>query len=207
MTALEALNLAAPLSDTYSAVEQRLLVAVARQLTLNDNHALNEVSKWQIKQLAQLGMLRKDAARIISAGTKGVPADFADTVQQAITATLAEDGLVDMWENEGFSESAKQAIKHYRRQAQDVYNQVNTVMKYKAESTFVRAVNSVADKWTAEMRRNQPEIADKQGVLDILNSNTASVVSGSTARTKAVRNTIHEMAQRGIPAFVDKAGR
>lgn len=226
MTALDALNLAAPLSDTYSAVEQRLLVAIARQLTLNDNHALNEVSKWQIKQLANMGMLRKDAARIIAAGTKGVPADFADTVQQAIAATLAEDGLVDMWENEGFSESAKNAIKHYRRQAQDVYNQVNTVMKYKAESTFVRAVNSVADKWqvlrnkeladsekgdflrkTAEMRRNQPEIADKQGVLDILNSNTASVVSGSTARTKAVRNTIHEMAQRGIPAFVDKAGR
>lgn len=52
MTALDALNLAAPLADTYSAVEQRLLVAVARQLTLNDNHALNEVSKWQIKQLA-----------------------------------------------------------------------------------------------------------------------------------------------------------
>ena len=207
MTALDALNLSAPLADTYSAVEQRLLVAVARQLTLNDNHALNEVSKWQIKQLANMGMLRKDAARIIAAGTKGVPADFADTVQQAIAATLAEDGLVDMWENEGFSESAKQAIKHYRRQAQDVYNQVNTVMKYKAESTFVRAVNSVADKWTAEMRRNQPEIADKQDVLDILNSNTASVVSGSTARTKAVRNTIHEMAQRGIPAFVDKAGR
>lgn len=207
MTALDALNLAAPLADTYTAVEQRLMVAIARQLTLNDNHALNEVSKWQIKQLAQLGMLRRDAARIIAAGTKGVPADFADTVQQAITAALAEDGLGDMWENEGFSESAKQAVKHYRQQAQDVYNQVNTVMKYKAESTFVRAVNSVADKWTAEMRRNQPEIADKQGVLDILNSNTASVVSGSTARTKAVRNTIHEMAQRGIPAFVDRAGR
>ena len=207
MTALEALNLAAPLADTYSAVEQRLLVAVARQLTLNDTHELNEVSKWQIKQLANMGMLRKDAARIIASGTKGVPADFADTIQQAITATLAEDGLVDMWENEGFSESAKNAIKHYRRQAQDVYNQVNTVMKYKAESTFVRAVNSVADKWTAEMRRQQAEIADKQGVLDILNSNTASVVSGSTARTRAVRNTIHEMAQRGIPAFVDKAGR
>lgn len=139
MTALDALNLAVPLADTYSAVEQRLLVAIARQLTLNDNHALNEVSKWQIKQLANMGMLRKDAARIIAAGTKGVPADFADTVQQAIAETLAEDRLVDMWENEGFSESAKQAIKHYRRQAQDVYNQVNTVMKYKAESTLVRA--------------------------------------------------------------------
>ncbi|MGN1422402.1 MAG: phage minor capsid protein [Oscillospiraceae bacterium] len=207
LTALDALNLAAPLSDTYSAVEQRLLVAIARQLSLNDDHSLNEVSKWQIKRLSNLGMLRNDAAKIIAAGTKGVPADFADTVQQAIESTLAEDGLTDMWKNEGFSESAKQSVKHYRAQARDVYNQVNTVMKYKAESSFVSAVNAVADKWTQEMRRQQAEIADKQGFLDILNSNTADVVNGSAARTRAVRTTIHEMAQKGIPAFVDRAGR
>ena len=74
-------------------------------------------------------------------------------------------------------------------------------------STFVRAVNSVADKWTQEQRREQSEIANKQDMLNILNSNTASVVSGAESRTKAVRTTIHEMAQKGIPAFVDKSGR
>ncbi len=207
MTALDALNLAAPLADTYEAVERRLLVAIARQLSLNDNHTLNEASKWQIKQLARHGMLGKDAAQIIAAGTKGIPGDVAGAVEQAINAALAEDGLTEMRRNEGFAESAKQAVKHYRNQAKDVYNQVNTVMKYKAQSTFVNAVNSVADKWTAAMRREQAEIADKQDFLDILNSNTAAVVSGSTARTRAVRDTIREMAQRGIPAFVDRAGR
>ncbi len=207
MTALEALNLAAPLADTYEAVERRLLVAIARQLSLNDNHTLNEVSKWQIKQLAKHGMLGKDAAQIIAAGTKGIPENVAAAVEQAIEAALAEDGLSEMRQNESFAESAKQAVKHYRNQAKDVYNQVNTVMKYKAESTFVNAVNSVADKWSADLRRKQAEIADKQSFLDILNSNTAAVVSGSTARTKAVRDTIHEMAQKGIPAFVDRAGR
>ncbi len=80
-------------------------------------------------------------------------------------------------------------------------------MKYKAESTYVRAVNTVAEKWTAEQRRAQSEIVNKQGVLNILNSNTASVVFGAESRTKAVRTTIHEMAQKGIPAFVDKSGR
>ena len=44
-------------------------------------------------------------------------------------------------------------------------------------------------------------------IFDILNSNTADVVNGSAARTKAVRTTIHEMAQKGIPAFIDRAGR
>lgn len=207
MTALEALNLAAPIADAYMSVEERLLVRIARQLTLNDDHELNEASKWQIKQLAKHGLLRQDAHKIIAAGTRGIPNDVAETVRQAIDDTLAEDGIRDLWHNEGFSESAKNAVQHYRAQARDVYNQVNTVMQYKAGSTFVRAVNTVAEKWTAEQRRAQLEIADKQGVLDILNSNTAAVVSGAESRTRAVRTTIHEMAQRGIPAFVDKSGR
>lgn len=207
MTALEALNLAAPIADAYMSVEERLLVRIARQISLNDDHQLNEVSRWQIKQLAKHGLLRQDAHKIIAAGTKGIPGDVADTVRQAIDDTLAEDGIQGMWHDQRFAESAANAVKHYRNQAKDVYNQVNTVMKYKAESTFVRAVNTVADKWTQEQRRAQSEIANKQDVLNILNSNTAAVVSGAESRTKAVRTTIHEMAHKGIPAFVDKSGR
>ena len=226
MTALEALNLAAPIADAYMSVEERLLVRIARQLSLNDDHQLNEVSRWQIKQLAKHGLLRQDAHKIIAAGTKGIPGNVADTVRQAIDDTLAEDGIQNMWHNQRFAESAANAVKHYRNQAKDVYNQVNTVMKYKAESSFVRAVNTVAEKWqvlrntelagtsqgsilrkTAEQRREQSEIANKQDILNILNSNTAAVVSGAESRTKAVRTTIHEMAQKGIPAFVDKSGR
>lgn len=226
MTALEALNLAAPIADAYMSVEERLLVRIARQLSLNDDHQLNEVSKWQLKQLAKHGLLRQDAHKIIAAGTRGIPGDVAETVRQAIDDTLAEGGIQSMWHNQQFAESAANAVRHYRNQAKDVYNQVNTVMKYKAESTFVRAVNTVADKWqvlrntelagtsqgsilrkTAEQRREQSEIANKQDMLNILNSNTASVVSGAESRTKAVRTTIHEMAQKGIPAFVDKSGR
>ena len=226
MTALEALNLAAPIADAYMSVEERLLVRIARQLSLNDDHQLNEVSKWQLKQLAKHGLLRQDAHKIIAAGTKGIPGNVAETVRQAIDDTLAEDGIQGMWHDKRFAESAANAVRHYRNQAKDVYNQVNTVMKYKAESTFVGAVNSVAAKWqvlrntelagtsqggilrkTAEQRREQSEIANKQDVLNILNSNTASVVSGAESRTKAVRTTIHEMAQKGIPAFVDKSGR
>ena len=207
MTALEALNLAAPIADAYMSVEERLLVRIARQLSLNDDHQLNEVSKWQLKQLAKHGHLRQDAHKIIAAGTKGIPGNVADTVRQAIDDTLAEDGIQGMWHDKRFAESAANSVKHYRNQAKDVYNQVNTVMKYKAESTFVRAVNTVADKWTQEQRREQSEIANKQDMLNILNSNTAAVVSGAESRTKAVRTTIHEMAQKGIPAFVDKSGR
>ena len=69
LTALESLNLAAPIADAYMSVEERLLVRIARQLTLNDDHELNEASKWQIKQLARHGLLRQDAHKIIAAHT------------------------------------------------------------------------------------------------------------------------------------------
>jgi len=58
MTALEALNLAAPIADAYTSVEERLLVQIARQISLNDDHQLNEVSRWQIKQLAKHGIAK-----------------------------------------------------------------------------------------------------------------------------------------------------
>ena len=83
MTALEALNLAAPIADVYMDVEERLLVRIARQISLNDDHQLNEVSRWQLKQLARHGMLRQDAHKIIAAGTKGIPGDVAETVRRA----------------------------------------------------------------------------------------------------------------------------
>ena len=122
LTALEALNLAAPIADAYMSVEERLLVRIARQLTLNDDHELNEASKWQIKQLAKHGLLRQDAHKIIAEGTKGVPNDVAETVRQAIEGTLAEDGLAEMRSSGSFAESAAAAVKHYRAQARDVYN-------------------------------------------------------------------------------------
>jgi len=203
MTIIEAMNLAAPLADVYTALEQRLLVMIARQLSLNDKHQMNEVSKWQIQKLAQAGMLSNNAARVIAAETKGVPGNFAAAVQTAIDGALMESGLTEIQRSGEVSESAKKVVKHYRNQARDVYNQVNTVMRYKAQSRFVEAVN----KFTAKERRAQPVIADKRAQLAHMNRGAAAVVTGAESRTKAVREIIHDMAEKGIPAFVDKRGR
>jgi len=43
--------------------------------------------------------------------------------------------------------------------------------------------------------------------LDILNKNTGAVVTGAQARQAAMRKTIKEFNERGIPGFVDKRGR
>jgi len=46
-----------------------------------------------------------------------------------------------------------------------------------------------------------------QTALDILNKNALEVTLGEKSRTEAVRDTIRAMSDKGIPAFVDAAGR
>ena len=46
-----------------------------------------------------------------------------------------------------------------------------------------------------------------QGTLDIMGKGAAKAVSGQMSLQEATRKTIRELAQKGIPAFVDKRGR
>ena len=47
----------------------------------------------------------------------------------------------------------------------------------------------------------------RQGALDIMGKGAAKAVSGQMSLQEATRKTIRELAQKGIPAFVDKRGR
>ena len=70
-------------------------------------------------------------------------------------------------------------------------------MGYKAKSAYVNAVNAIY-RDTSEGR---------QGALDIMGKGAAKAVSGQMSLQEATRKTIRELAQKGIPAFVDKRGR
>ncbi len=85
-----------------------------------------------VKQLAKHGMLRQDAHKIIAAGTKGIPGTsrgYRPAVDRRYARRGRYSGACGI--TSGSPESAANAVRHYRNQAKDVYNQVNTVMKYK----------------------------------------------------------------------------
>lgn len=202
MDALEQLNLAAPIVSTYAEIEEAILCHIAEQLAANPDTMINATSEWRIKMLAQMGKVDKDTARIIASKVGKVPGEVQKVVQSSIDKVLSEYGL-EM--NGKIEESTAAALKNYDLQAvKDKYNQVNTVMQYKAKQAYVNGINSAADKL---LKKKQKALENSQEYLDILNKNAMATVLGEKSRTEAIRETIAEMSKKGIPAFVDKTGR
>lgn len=202
MNALEQLNLAAPIVSTYTEIEETILCHIAEQLAANPDTLINATSEWRIKMLAQMGKVDKDTARIIASKVGKVPGEVQKVVQSSIDKVLSEYGL-EM--NGKIEESTAAALKNYDLQAvKDKYNQVNTVMQYKAKQAYVNGINSAADRM---LKKKQKALENSQEYLDILNKNAMATVLGEKSRTEAIRETIAEMSKKGIPAFVDKTGR
>lgn len=202
MDSLEQLNLAAPIVSTYTEIEETILCHIAEQLAANPDTLINATSEWRIKMLAQMGRVNEDTARIIASKVGKIPAEVQQVVQSSIDKVISEHGL-EM--NGKIEESVAAALKNYDLQAvKDKYNQVNTVMQYKAKQAYVSGINSVADKL---LRKEQEALKNSQEYIDILNKNAMATVMGEKSRTEAIRETIAEMSKKGIPAFVDKTGR
>lgn len=198
-------ELSAPLVRVLLDMEDDILREIAAQLSRDGD--ISDTSKWRIRQLARAGRFDKRAAAIIAGYSEVEDGQAMDAV---LTAAETEIGYLDnavqaanaAGLSEYFSdipaeESALGAAKAFQRQAASDLNLVNTVMGYKAKSAYVNAVNAIY-RDTSEGR---------QGTLDIMGKGAAKAVSGQMSLQEATRKTIRELAQKGIPAFVDKRGR
>ena len=206
MNPYEASLLSSPLSGLYADIEDDLLLSIAKRLATNME--ITDTAKWELKMLAQMGALQKDAVRIIAQKAGIAPQMLEIALQSAAndTITQLEPGFRQLVED-GYAKasrippakSAAQAAGAFAKQAKDSLNMVNTVMGYKVKPAWTTLIKGVA----GYIREN----AEKQPVLDLLNKHTGAVVIGAETRQQAVRKCIQEMLDRGIPAFVDKAGR
>lgn len=198
-------ELSAPLVRVLLDMEDDILREIAAQLSRDGD--ISDTSKWRIRQLARAGRFDKRAAAIIAGYSEvggGQAMDAVLTVAETEIGYL--DNAVQAANAAGLSEyfsdipaetSAMNAAKAFQRQAASDLNLVNTVMGYKAKSAYVNAVNAIY-RDTSEGR---------QGALDIMGKGAAKAVSGQMSLQEATRKTIRELAQKGIPAFVDKRGR
>lgn len=202
MTRLELMELAEECSDVLGAMEDDLLQNIAEYLS--EGRADIPTAQWKIRQLAALGKLDRENIRTI-AEYSGIAADMEEIAmtRAALSAVKdMDDGFVKLVSDgitEGtdvpMEETALQAAAMYSKQAKDRLNKVNTVMRYFARATAAAAVNKAA------------EIVNKQQHLDTLNKAAGKVIMGAESRQTAVRQCIKEMSEKGIPAFVDAAGR
>lgn len=196
-------ELSAPLVRVLLDMEDDILREIAAQLSRDGD--ISDTSKWRIRQLARTGRFDKRAAAIIAGYSEVEDGQAMDAV---LTAAETEIGYLDnavqaanaAGLSEYFSdipaeESALGAAKAFQRQAASDLNLVNTVMQYKAGSAYVNAVNAIYRE------------TNRQSTLDIMGKGAAKAVSGQMSLQEATRKTIRELAQKGIPAFVDKRGR
>ena len=198
-------ELSAPLVRVLLDMEDDILREIAAQLSRDGD--ISDTSKWRIRQLARAGRFDKRAAAIIAGYSEVEGGQAMDAVLTAAETEIGYlDNAVQAANAAGLSEyfsdipaetSAMNAAKAFQRQAASDLNLVNTVMGYKAGSAYVNAVNAIY-RDTAESR---------QGALDIMGKGAAKAVSGQMSLQEATRKTIRELAQKGIPAFVDKRGR
>ncbi len=205
MTRAQYDELSEPMLRVLADMEDDILRLVAAQLARDGN--FSDTSKWRIRQLARAGRLDKEVAALIVSYTGVQTAEMQEAVNAAALTEIgyldkavqdsARKGLFGGSTDIPAEESAMGAAKAFKKQAQSDLNLVNTVMRYKAKSAYVKAVN-------AAYRESQKS---RQDVLDVMGKSAAKTVMGHMSLQEATRKTIKELAEKGIPAFVDKSGR
>ena len=209
MTELELMELSQPLADIYMAMEEDLMVEIARRIAVSGE--VIPTSEWRLKKLAEAGALNKKTIEIIAKYTGLQAETLTETIEAAAYGAIkdlepafqkvAEQGIISSAEVPA-SETTKRVVKNFRSQAASDLNLVNTVMQYKSREAYKALVNK-----TYKTVQAVENAKNRQELLNVLGKHTLSVVTGGESRQAAVRKCIEEFSEKGIPAFVDKAGR
>lgn len=202
MTKTEIQQLSQGLTDLYTGLETDLIANIADFLVKGDIET--STATWKIKMLAQLGALNQANIKKIVEYANMTPSMLQEILEIAsLTAIqdlepgfqqLVADGIIN-GTSVPVEKTMENAIKAYNKQAKNSLNMVNTVMLYKSKSIAGKLINDIS------------ELSNKQSFLNMLNKATGKAVTGAESRQAATRQCIKEMIDKGIPAFVDKAGR
>lgn len=195
-------QLAQPLVDVYTSLEDELIQNIAKRFNTGKGLATQE---WQLKKLAELGGLTRDNIKTIAKYVGQVPELTKTALESAAFQTLKELepqfaeavklGYLNPTDAPPMSPSVKQALENYAKQAVDDFNLVNTTMLNSSLDAYKKAIT------------NTVNAANYENAQKIMNSATGEVITGVSSRQKALSDAIKKMADEGITAFYDKAGR
>lgn len=207
MDSLENQRTADKVAGLYQDLEERLMANIIRHIKNYDQPIASDV--WLMQKLAEIGKLNKENIKIIAqcAGLsqRTVEQLLQETAEEAISRVepgmqkLLRRGLAGEAVEPKKSKNIQKVMEAFQNQAKDMLNLCNTTMLYKARDAFKTLVHKIASA--------ADEIAEKQEFLDILDKNATSAVIGAESRQRVVEQCIRQFNRKGIPAFVDKAGR
>ncbi|MBM6648985.1 phage minor capsid protein [Bacillus sp. RIT 809] len=180
--------------DIYNAIEEELLLNMARILKSDMDLLLTaenaeQYQHWRMVQLNKLGVLNKQQLNTIARHSGKTAEEVKTMLQAAGSAAINQHesiytkavklGLLKVAPPMASSAALISILNAYERQALDVFNLVNTTMLNQAQQVY----------------------------LDVLNQTVGKVLGGVITPQQALRQTVSKWAQKGIPAFIDKAGR
>ena len=200
---LTAQRLSEPIEDIYADITDRLVENIAKHLREGD---AKRTADWEVRKLQELGMLTKENAKIINEALKDIPDEIRNALEETRAIALKDieervaKAIAEGKIQEAPTDGTKAVIQAFIDQAQDKYNLVNTTMLNSSVQAYVQSVNEASTAYKAT-------IEQKQVAQDILNKSAASFSSGAETREQVMKKTISKMAENGIFAFTDKAGR
>ena len=200
---LTAQRLSEPIEDIYADITDRLVENIAKHLREGD---AKRTADWEVRKLQELGMLTKENAKIINEALKDIPDEIRNALEETRAIALKDieervaKAIAEGKIQEAPTDGTKAVIQAFIDQAQDKYNLVNTTMLNSSVQAYVQSVNEASTAYKATMEQ-------KQTAQDILNKSAASFSSGAETREQIMKKTISKMAENGIFAFTDKAGR
>lgn len=172
------------LNDIYAQVELELLKEIASLL----RSGKESTAEWKIEKLSNLGILNKRSLEIVS--------KYSGLANEEINRVFIEAGL----EN----------IKLTDKAMADAIKQGATFIELNSNNTKINEIlNAYANNAKTAMNTTNLTLINtaQQQYIDMINNIEMKVLFGSMTREQAIRQVVSKMAEKGIPALIDKAGR
>lgn len=189
MTPERSQQLAMPVVEVYLAIEEQILINIAKRLREGKKLMEDDIQAWQLTKLMELGTLTQQNIITIAKHAKMAVNEVSKMLEEAgysavdeIEGDLAKAvqmGVAIQPPSVAESATLTNILMAYQQQAKDVFNLVNTTMLRQAEQIYI----------------------------DILNQTVGKVLTGVQTPQQALSETAARWAEQGIPALVDRRGR
>ncbi|PGR97608.1 phage minor capsid protein [Bacillus thuringiensis] len=180
--------------DIYNAIEEELLLNMARMLKHDMPLLLaaengDQYQHWRMVQLNKLGTLEKQQLETLAKHSGKTVEEVRAMLKAAGSAAIADHediynqamklGLLEVAPPTATNATLIGILNAYVNQALNTLNLVNTTMLKHSQQMY----------------------------LDVLNTTVGKMLTGTITQQQAVRQTIAEWSNKGIPGFVDKSGK
>lgn len=184
------LQLSLPTVRVYQAIEDQLLINIAKRLKKNKSLMTESgAHAWQVKKLAELDSLSQENVKDIAKKSGLAIDEVSKALEEAGYSTVKgmEDDLQEAVRKGkavkapkiAESQALKSILLAYQEQAKETFNLVNSTLLNQSEQVY----------------------------KDILNKTVGLVATGNKTPTAALRETTRAWADQGVPALVDRAGK